>query len=174
MGVCSFFRMETPERVEHYLKHHEWPQWNEPFRLRYCDLDKKWEEMHYFFCHSTYEEELPQGFICCGKPMPNYDIPEEEWDDYDKYTLEFMAPRLYTVEETKQIAEYLDSLNDKEVLRQLYDPKFMAKNVFGIGTLESEEDQDDYFYSIYYAFERLQRLFHIAASKKLCMVRFME
>ena len=137
------------------------------FRLRYYDAGKAWTGLHCLLCPLGFQNSFPENFIMNGTPLPNYEIDEEFMDDkeYVKQT----SPHLYSVTETKKISEFLDSL-DKDKLRKRFDPRFLADRAFPYEYYSDEEDQDDYFHALWYAFEKLQRLFHKAASHNNCII----
>ena len=167
MGICCCFWEKTPESVEHYLSNHAWPPYRDDLRLRYYDTGKTWTGLHYLFTQAQTRDSFPANFIMNGTLLPNYDIEEENMDD--EYYVEITSPFLYSVEETKTISEFLDSL-DKNKLRQGFNPKFLAAHAFPYQYYDDEEAQDDYFHWLYYAFEKLQRLFHKAASHNNCVI----
>lgn len=167
MGICCGFWERTPESVEYYISNHEWPPYRDDLRLRSYDTGKMWTGLHCLLIRSGTHDSFPANFITNGKVLPNYDIEEEYRDD--EYAVELTSPFLYSVEETKTISEFLDSL-DKDKLRQGFNPKFFAARAFPYVYYSDEEDQDDYFHGLYYAFEKLQRLFHKAASHNNCVI----
>ena len=167
MGVCCGFWEKTPESVEHYLNNHKWAPNQGDLRLRYYDTGKTWTGLHCLLIRSGTHDSFPANFITNGKLLPNYEIGEEYKDD--EYAVELTSPFLYSVEQTKKISEFLDSL-DKDKLRQGFNPKFLAANAFPYQYYSDEETQDDYFHWLYYAFEKLQRFFHITASHNHCVI----
>ena len=128
MGILCDYWEETPERVEYYLNNHAWPSCDGHNRsdlgLRYHEMGKSWRGFHKLFCEIGGYNSFPANFIMNGTILPNYEVPEEQKNN--QYYVEFKSPFLYSVEKTRMIADFLDSL-DILKLRQGFDTLVLDK-----------------------------------------------
>ena len=114
------------------------------------------------------EDSFPSNFIMNGTILPNYDVEEDRKDD--RYYVELTSPFLYTVAKTKMIADFLDSLNTIK-LRQGFVALVLDEDE-DEDTLnfEDKDELDDGFFEMYQTFQKIQRFFHIVASRKQCVI----
>lgn len=162
MGICYVFWEETPERVEYYLNNHEW-QSRVGLHLRFFDMGKAWRILHDLVCPAEMRHSFPENFIVNGDPLPNYENDSE----CDEDTAEFKRPFLYSVEKTRAISKFLESLG-KDKLRQSCTREFWIANGFS-GEYTREEEEDG-FHNLYHLFEQQQRFFQRIASNHHCVV----
>ena len=175
MGISCTFWEEIPERVEYYLNNHEWPS-RVDSGLGYHDMGKSWKGFHDIFCRIGDKHSFPSNFILNGENLPNYEV-EEHLKDNARY-IEWSSPFLYSVAKTKEISEFLDSL-DRSKLRQGYDSYILDRVKSGrkLGILPKDDDyyldkerMDTGFLEMYHSFEWIQRFFHLAAAHKNCVI----
>ena len=163
MGILCDYWEETPERVEYYHNNHTWPKRDRDLGLRYHEMGKSWRGFHKLFCAIGGNNSFPSNFILNGAVLPNYDVEEERKNNHHYYA-ELPSPFLYSVEKTRMIADFLDSL-DMVKLRQGFDTLVLDKYKSGY-----EEELDDSFFEAYQTFQKIQRFFHIVASRNHCVI----
>jgi len=131
-------------------------------------MGKSWRRFHEYFCEMEDEDSFPSNFIMNGTILPNYDVEEDRKDD--RYYVELTSPFLYTVAKTKMIADFLDSLNTIK-LRQGFVALVLDEDE-DEDTLnfEDKDELDDGFFEMYQTFQKIQRFFHIVASRKQCVI----
>ena len=163
MGIIYTFHEETPEGVEYYLQNHKWPS-RANLHLRYYDMGKNWRLWDNLFCPPNKSHSFPANFIMNGTPLPNYDSPEYEDDEY---ALDLTRPFLFSVEQTMMISKFLDSLG-KAAIRKRCTHQFWIDN--GYSAEYTSEEEEDGFHALYYEFKKLQRFFHRIASDNHCVI----
>jgi len=166
MGVRCAFWEETSERVEYYLTNHKWPSRSD-LNLRFLNVEKNWALLHRLICPSEMRHSFPANFIVNGTPLPNYEFDDEYKGD--EHAVELTAPFLYSVEKTKIISEFLNSLT-KDKLRRACTPQFWIANGFCEASISNPEKEEDGFHALYFGFEEFQRFFHRIASDNHCVI----
>lgn len=164
MGIRLTFWEETPERVEYYLTNHQW-QSRSNLGLRSYDMGKSWTVFHSLICPPEKAHSFPENFIENGTRLPNYEFAEMYKGD--EYALELTSPFLFSVEETRTISTFLDSL-DRDTIRNHCTREFWIANGFS-GEYTSEKEEDG-FRALYFEFEKFQLFFHRTVSDKHCVI----
>ncbi|MCL2305726.1 MAG: YfbM family protein [Planctomycetaceae bacterium] len=166
MGIRCALWEETPERVEYYLANRKWQNRN-GLNLRFFSMGKDWTLVHRLICPPEMHHSFPANFIENGTPLPNYEI--DEMDKDNEYVVELTAPFLYSVEKTKIISEFLNSLT-KDKIRQACTHQFWIANGFSKEMVSNPEKEEDGFCALYCGFEEFQRFFQRVASDNHCVI----
>ena len=100
------------------------------------DLDHHWHVLHYLFTGTAWEGALPEGFIAAaGAEIGDIDVG-------------YGPARLFTPEEVRGIAAFLDRLTRDDLRRRYVPPEIAAAEIYGSGTPDADDAEmhvDDLF-----------------------------